>query len=261
MEKVEDKYTFLQKKPLSLSDGTLLWRIMALRDIPLHNVKAGDIGGYIEDKKILKQEGSAWIGGEAKVYGQSRVLDDCLVTDEAVLHHSLLKEDVIVGGKAKLTDSNLSGQRIRISEEAVLENVGFSGENILITNKAHLSNVFGRSWLRSFKVSGNAVLKHVKSMGIDGSNIQIWGSAQLLNCASVCGKNIYISGEAIIEQNAEIKGNNVTVKDFSRVTNVTLRDNVEVKEYASVIASYDDLYPSISDTVFNGDMEYDISPF
>lgn len=261
MSETGDKYAFQQAPPLVLSDGTVLRRIFALRDIPLHNVKAGDFGGYIGDEKILKQTDSAWVGGNAKVYGHSRVLKDSLVTDEAEVFHSLLTGDVIVSGNAKLTETSLKGKRIRVKDDVVLTAVGLSGEDISFEDKAELTKVYGRSTIRQFRVSGNAVLRHKRNMGIEGTGIQIWGDAQLLNCASVCGNTINISGEAIIEQNAEIKGSNVTLKDFSRVTNVTLRDNVEVKEFASVVASYDDLYPSVSDTVFNGDMEYDISPF
>lgn len=260
MTAIKEKYTFISKPPLVLSDGTILRQIMALRDIPLHSVKAGDSGGYIEDEKILKQSGSSWVGGNATVYGQSRVLDDCLVTDDAELKHTLLTGDVIVSGNAELIETVLKGQRIRIKDDVLLSHVGFTGEDVLIEGYAELTNVFGRSKICQLHVSGNAILKHKKSMGIEGREIQISGDAKILDAYSISGNNISISGEAILESHAEIKGNNVTLQDYCRVTNVTLKDNVEVSECASVIASHDDLYPSVSDTVFNGDMEYDISP-
>lgn len=261
MSKVEEKYAFHQGAPFVLSDGTVLKRIVALRDIPLHNVKAGDVGGYIEDEKMLKQTGSSWVGGDAKIYGHSRVLDDSLVTDYAELFHSLLTGDVIVSGQAKLSESALKGERIVITGRAMLVNVGFTGKDILIKDDTQLVNLFGRSTIHSFTVSENAVLRHIKNMEMEGTGIRISGNAQIVNAASICGNNITISGEAVLENNADIKGNNVTLQDFCRVTNVTLKDNVEVRECASVISSHDDLYPSISNTIFNGDMEYDISPF
>ena len=38
-----------------------LFRIKALKDIPAHNVKKGDIGGLIEKEANLSHDGSAWI--------------------------------------------------------------------------------------------------------------------------------------------------------------------------------------------------------
>lgn len=262
MSEIGDKYAFQQAPPLVLSDGTVLQRIFALRDIPLHNVKAGDIGGYIEDEKILKQTDSAWVGGNAKVYGHSRVLKDSLVTGEAELFHSLLTGDVIVSGNAKLTESSLKGKRIRVKDDVVLTAVGFTGENILLEGKAELNNIFGRSTIRHFRVSGNAVLHHKTSMGIEGENIEISENARIIDAASICGNKIFISGEAVLEKGSDIKGDNVILQDYGVVTgSVTLRNNVTVTECANVTASHDDLYPSVSDTVFNGDVEYDISPF
>ena len=45
-----------------------LRRIRALRDIPRYNVKAGDLGGWVESEKNLSQEGDCWVGGNARVY-------------------------------------------------------------------------------------------------------------------------------------------------------------------------------------------------
>ena len=57
--------------------GTKLFRIRAL--VEFGNVKAGDLGGYIEKEENLDQDGdaevygNAWVYGNAKVYGNARV--------------------------------------------------------------------------------------------------------------------------------------------------------------------------------------------
>lgn len=63
--------------------GKILHRIRALIDIPLHDVKAGDLGGWIEAERNLSQEGSAWVADEACVTGSACVTGKALVTGEA----------------------------------------------------------------------------------------------------------------------------------------------------------------------------------
>ena len=63
--------------------GKILHRIRALIDIPEHDVKAGDLGGWIEAEKNLSQNGAAWVTGEALVTGWARVMDSAWVTDSA----------------------------------------------------------------------------------------------------------------------------------------------------------------------------------
>ena len=55
-------------------DGITLHRIKALKDFS--NVKAGDLGGWIEKENNLSQMDNAWIGGDAKVYGSAKVCCD-----------------------------------------------------------------------------------------------------------------------------------------------------------------------------------------
>ena len=49
----------------------ILHRIRALKDFD--NVKAGDIGGWIEKEENLAHEGDCWVYGEAKVYDEAKV--------------------------------------------------------------------------------------------------------------------------------------------------------------------------------------------
>lgn len=46
-------------------NGVTLHRIRALIDIPVHGVKAGDLGGWIEAERNLSQKGAAWVADEA----------------------------------------------------------------------------------------------------------------------------------------------------------------------------------------------------
>ena len=52
-------------------DGTTLYRIRALRDLPDLGVTAGDLGGYVASVDNLS--GDAWVSGDARVYGHAMV--------------------------------------------------------------------------------------------------------------------------------------------------------------------------------------------
>ena len=53
------------------ADG--LYRIRALRDIPLCGVKAGDLGGWVASEANLLQTGECWVFGHSRVFGNSQV--------------------------------------------------------------------------------------------------------------------------------------------------------------------------------------------
>ena len=51
--------------------GRTLHQIKALIDIEVMNVKAGDLGGYVESEKNLSHDGNAWVYGNAWVCGDA----------------------------------------------------------------------------------------------------------------------------------------------------------------------------------------------
>lgn len=99
--------------------GVTLHRIRALIDIPEHDVKAGDLGGWIEAERNLSQKGTAWVADEApaiekalvadsaRVMGNALVTDSACVTDEAcVTGKARVTGKACVSGKALVTDSS-----------------------------------------------------------------------------------------------------------------------------------------------------------
>ena len=73
----------LTNETKTLADGTVLHRIRALRDIPRHGVKAGDLGGLIEKENNLSQDGDAWISDDARVSGNACVFGDAYISGDA----------------------------------------------------------------------------------------------------------------------------------------------------------------------------------
>ena len=63
--------------------GRKLYRIKALKSFS--NVKAGDLGGYIEKLDNLSEGGNAWVYGDALVFGDAEVYEDAKVYGDAVV--------------------------------------------------------------------------------------------------------------------------------------------------------------------------------
>ena len=99
-----NKYEMLYYDKIEI-EGHTLYRIKALKDFG--NVKAGDIGGYIEKEGNLSQEGICWIYGNALVYGNAKVYGDAEVCDNAevcdsakVCDNALVRDSAWICGNA-----------------------------------------------------------------------------------------------------------------------------------------------------------------
>ena len=55
----------------------ILHRVVALRDFS--EIKAGDIGGWIEKEENLSPDGDAWVYSDAMVYGDAKVYDNAVI--------------------------------------------------------------------------------------------------------------------------------------------------------------------------------------
>ena len=82
--------------------GVKLFRIKAL--IEFGNVKAGDLGGYIEKEKNLSHMGNAWVSGNAQVFGNARVFGNAWVSGDAqVFGNARVSGDAQVFGDARVS--------------------------------------------------------------------------------------------------------------------------------------------------------------
>ena len=129
--------------------GVKLFRIKAL--IEFGNVKAGDLGGYIEKEENLSHMGDAWVSGDTQVFGDARVFGNAWVSGNArVFGDAQVFGDAWVSG-----DTQVFGD----------------------------ARVFGNAW-----VSGNArVFGDAQVFG----NARVSGDAQVFGDARVSGDKDY----------------------------------------------------------------------
>ena len=163
------KYELLKDDYIN-HEGRTLYRIRALKDFG--NVKAGDIGGYIQSEENLSHEEDCWIYDDAKVFDNAVIYDNAIIARYAHIHG----------------DATIRGDAI------ILDNAKITGH----------AEVYGDAIVR-----GNAeILDYAKVHG----NALIFGSALVLNNAEiygdaeVCG-NTEVYGNAEVCGNAEVYGN------------------------------------------------------
>ena len=80
-------------------NGVTLYRIKSLIDF--EDVKAGDLGGYVEKEENLSQSGNAWVYGNAEVSGNACVSGNAWVYGNAeVSGDACVSGDALVFGDA-----------------------------------------------------------------------------------------------------------------------------------------------------------------
>lgn len=100
-------------------EGKTLYRIKALKDFG--DVKAGQLGGFVESMNNLDQTTEAWISNEAKVWGNS------LVTNNSQISHQ-----AEVFGDCKIVNSTIGGLSIIFGKSVI--------EHSTILDAAEVSN-------------------------------------------------------------------------------------------------------------------------
>ena len=108
--------------------GVKLFRIKAL--IEFGNVKAGDLGGYIEKEENLSHMGNAWVSGNAQVSGDARVFGNAQVFGDArVFGNAWVSGDAWVSGNAQVFgDARVFGNAWVSGDAWVSGNAQVSGD-------------------------------------------------------------------------------------------------------------------------------------
>lgn len=185
-----------------------LYRIQALRDIPRHGVKAGDLGGYVSRRNSLDHDGDCWVAKEAIAGKYSDIFDNALITDQAVVIAVTILGDTVVCGHAFVNESRLSGEII-VKDNAVVDDGAIRGGAIVDKNsKIHASRINSEGTIatitdevviESSKISGKFMASEkvrIIHAEIEGDT-EVSGSSQILNGANISGHS-RISGDSVV---------------------------------------------------------------
>lgn len=101
------RFRLLKDQSMDVGSGfshATVYRIQATMDNPLHHVKDGDLGGWVEREDNLATLSEAWIAEEAKVWGHARVGGKALVSGYAEISgNAMVYDNARVSGHAKVT--------------------------------------------------------------------------------------------------------------------------------------------------------------
>ena len=119
---MDKKYKILPETKRKLANGRIVFRIQALKTF--HNIRKGDIGGWIESEKNLSQKGSCWVYDNAIVTHSAKVKDDAKIQDDAmVAENALICENAIIRNNAVVHDSAfVFGITVVEDSAAILDN-------------------------------------------------------------------------------------------------------------------------------------------
>ena len=132
--------------------GKKLFRIKAL--VEFGDVKAGELGGYVEKEGNVSQDGNAWVYEDAAVYGDARVYEDAAVYGDAKVYG-----DARVSGDAQVYGyAEVSGNAWVYGYAEVSGNAWVSGDAWVSGN----AQVYGYA-----EVSGNADYACIKGFGTE----------------------------------------------------------------------------------------------
>ena len=196
--------------------GVTVYRIRATEDIDEHNVKKGDLGGFVQRK--LNIRGRAW------VFDNAVVMENAYVTDNAAVRgNACVSGNAVVRGHAVVREYAFVFDEARVNEYAMVAG------NAMVKGNARL---FGHAVLKGHaRVSGNAVLE-------DGACVS--GEAIISGNARV-GDVAYITGNVVIADRAIVRG----VVELDGRT--WIQDQVLIDIYP-----HDQLLRICSDAVFQG---------
>lgn len=199
------KYTWAEN---SEKQSVELRQIRALRDFA--DVKAGALGGWVEDESHLSQQGDCWIYdqnsvvfGGAKVSGNARISQPCEITggakisDNAWIDRAQISDHAHVSGNAMVQSSQVRGECHIFGEARVMNGSLVLAAKGLTPDHDQQLHIYGHATVSASRIVHQA---------------QIYGHA-LLNYAFV-EHRAEIFGNAMLEGNEE---NDVWVCDCARV--------------------------------------------
>lgn len=208
------KYEILKDDYVCLSEGKA-YRIKALKSF--NDVKAGDLGGYIQNESNLSHDGDCWLYDNAKVFENARVLDNARIKDEALVYgNSTVYNDAFVSGESEVYDNSKVFEKARIWENA---------------------EIFGNAM-----IFGSA---EIKDFAVINAFAKVYGNAVVSDYSSV-------SGDAIVYDNAGIFDRAFVVDHTTVSENAVIKNDVIIADYVNICGDVQligDLYFSGNTTI------------
>lgn len=188
------------------------YRIKALKDFA--DVKAGDLGGYIQSEANLSQDGNCWVYDDAIISGNARVVDNAVIKDKATIdHNAIVKNNAIVKDFATIKLNATVAGNATVSDHAVVSYDALCDMYANISNNTHIchnAHVSGHA-----RISGKALILNKATIK---DHATITDNASVTNNAIVCGQAL-VKDKAMVLHYSVI-GDDATILNDSVITSM-----------------------------------------
>jgi len=166
-----------------------LRRIRALRDIPRHFVKAGQLGGWVEGTHNLSQYDDCWVADEACVY------DNAAVNDNAYVYgHAVVRDSAYVGNQARVHGSAILEDTVHVEGQAEVAEYARLKDYCQIDGRAMISGMA--------RIEGSVTVSDLAAVT---SRAVLKGCVEVRNGA-VVEEHAHISGFVTLSGRVRISG-------------------------------------------------------
>lgn len=179
--------------------GHTIHRIRALRNFG--NVKAGDLGGWLESEWNLSQEGDCWVADEAKVMDQAQVQ-----------HHAIVRHHAIIGAQASIYDYAIVEEYAEVKGSAAIFGYATVSQDAQVRGWARIGDhayVDGGSLIHNGTVGGYAKI----------------GDCAILDGWVTISDHAHIYEDASIREYAKVSGHAVIGNDVVAYGAMSITDN------------------------------------
>lgn len=235
----QQKYEFTDEFKY-LTQYVKLRRIRAVMDIPEHNVKKGDLGGWIQKVSNLPRDNQAWVADEAIVYGNAVIKDASRVEKNAlVFGKSIIEGSSVITGRARIerkvhvsdskisTDVKLIGtidvSRSKIGGNTVVEDDVEISDSIIITESVTISG-FVKVTNSKIRLAHSTIRDRAQIIDSTiGSGqrydkkLTICGNALIRNATVSSTRDVWIGEDAQVLDHATVSGHEITIKGMAIV--------------------------------------------
>ena len=119
-------------------NGATLHRIRALKDF--HDVKKGELGGWIEKEKNLSHEGNCWIYNNACIMNDACVMNDaCMFDNTKMRDYSRMYGNSSMFGYAQMWDNAQLWDNAEMQGDAIMSGNSKISGNAQIYGNAHMA--------------------------------------------------------------------------------------------------------------------------
>ena len=217
--------------------GHKLFQIKALKDFG--DVKAGDLGGYIEKEENLSHDGIAWVFDNAWVYDNAKIICNAQIFDNAQVYgDTCICGDAWVFGDARVYDNARVSDHAEVCGKAQIygnaQICGYAGvfgeakvfDRAQVFDGARIygdARVYGETWIRNnawifnyAQISNNVDYICFGGFGSENGNITMFRTKN---------KNVFVYCDCF-------RG---SLKEFKEKVKETYGSNIYAKEYLACI--------------------------